>query len=132
MPKRRSLGRLLRTEWGPALAVAVISAALLWLVAIYGNALRDPRYLDGWILAGGMALQLLFHIAIKTARLSPKSVMRWRRLHIFLGYVLIGVFISHLDVSLPDTALSIRRPSDAARSGLPDEARPARTLVRRA
>ena len=67
------------------------------------TALRDPRYLDGWVLAGGMSLQLYFHIAIKTASLSPKSAMRWRKIHIFLGYLLIAAFISHSDFSLPDT-----------------------------
>jgi hypothetical protein len=29
--------------------------------------------------------------------------MRWRKIHIFLGYVLIAAFISHADFSLPDT-----------------------------
>ncbi|HET9537764.1 MAG TPA: hypothetical protein VFP43_20870 [Mesorhizobium sp.] len=55
------------------------------------------------MLAGGMSLQLWFHIAIKTARLSPKSTLRWRKIHIFLGYVLIAAFILHSDFSLPDT-----------------------------
>ena len=48
-------------------------------------------------------MQLCFHIAIKTASLSPKSAMRWRKIHIFLGYLLIAAFISHSDFSLPDT-----------------------------
>lgn len=86
-----------------ALLIAAISAGLFWLVWIYGTALRDPRYLDGWVLACGMGVQLYFHIAIKTARLSPKSAMRWRKIHIFLGYVLIAAFISHADFSLPET-----------------------------
>jgi hypothetical protein len=85
------------------LLIAAISSGLVWLVWIYGNGLRDPRYLDGWALAGGMSLQLYFHIAVKTARLSPKSAMRWRKVHIFLGYLLIAAFISHSDFSLPDT-----------------------------
>jgi hypothetical protein len=85
------------------LSIAAISAGLLWLVWIYGNGLRDPRYLDGWMLAAGIGLQLYFHIAIKTASLSPKSAVRWRKIHIFLGYVLIAAFISHSDFSLPDT-----------------------------
>ena len=85
------------------LMFAATSGGLFWLVWIYGNGLRDPRYLDGWVLAGGMSLQLCFHIAIKTASLSPKSAMRWRKVHIFLGYLLIAAFISHSDFSLPDT-----------------------------
>jgi hypothetical protein len=85
------------------LQIAVISGGLFWLVWIYGNGLRDPRYLDGWLLAGGMSFQVFFHIAIKTASLSPKSAVRWRKFHIFVGYLLIAAFISHSDFSLPDT-----------------------------
>jgi hypothetical protein len=83
--------------------IAAISIGLFWLVWIYGNALRDPRYLDGWVLAGGVIFQLCFHITIKTIGLSVKSAMRWRKVHIFLGYLLIASFISHTDFSLPDT-----------------------------
>ena len=83
--------------------IAAISGWLFWLVGIYGDALRDPRYLDGWVLAGGMGLQLCFHVAIKTGRLSPKSIMRWRKIHIFLGYLLIAAFLSHSNLSLPDS-----------------------------
>ena len=86
------------------LVIAAISGALFWLVWIYGNGLRDPRYLDGWALAGGMSLQLFFHIAIKTGSMSPKSAARWRTIHIFVGYLLDAAFISHSDFSLPDTA----------------------------
>ena len=85
------------------LLTAAISGGLFWLVWIYGNGLRDPRYLDGWVLAGGMSLQLSFHIAIKTASLSPKSASAMRKIHIFLGYLLIAAFISHANFSLPDT-----------------------------
>jgi hypothetical protein len=90
-----------RTVQGSLLAA--ISGGLFWLVWIYSNGLRDPRYLDGWVLAGGMSLQLSFHVAIKTASLSPKSAARWRKFHIFLGYLLIAAFISHSDFSWPDT-----------------------------
>jgi hypothetical protein len=82
---------------------AAMSGGLFWLVWIYGNGLRDPRYLDGWVLAAGMSLQLYFHIAIKRGSLAPKSAKRWRRIHIFVGYLLIAAFISHSDFSLPDT-----------------------------
>lgn len=83
--------------------LAALSASVFFLVWIYGNALRDPRYLDGWILAAGMGLQLGFHIAIKSKSLSPKATARWRKVHIFIGYVLIAAFVTHSDFSLPDT-----------------------------
>lgn len=85
------------------LLISVIAGGLFWLVWLYASGLRDPRYLDGWILAGGMAAQILFHLALRRGRLSPKSAARWRKVHIFMGYLLIAAFISHSDVSLPDS-----------------------------
>jgi hypothetical protein len=95
---RRLIGQTVQ-----GLLIVAISGGLFWLVWIYGNGLRDPRYLDGWVLVGGMGLQLYFHIAQKRASLSPKSAMRWRRVHILVGYLLIATFILHSDFSLPDT-----------------------------
>jgi hypothetical protein len=86
------------------LLIIATSGGLFWLVWIYGNGLRDPRYLDGWLLAGGMGVQLYFHFARKRGSLTPKSAMRWRKIHIFLGYLLVAAFILHSDFSLPDTA----------------------------
>jgi hypothetical protein len=93
----------LNNQIAVGLLIAAISAGLFWLVWLYGNGLRDPRYLDGWVLAGGMGVQLYFHIAVKTASLSPKSAKRWRTFHIFLGNLLIAAFISHSNFTLPDT-----------------------------
>jgi hypothetical protein len=86
-----------------AVLIAAISGGLFWLVGLYGTALRDPRFLDGWLLAGGMGLQLLFHFATKIGRLSPKSIMRWRTFHIFVGYLLVAAFLSHTNFSLPNS-----------------------------
>lgn len=84
-----------------AILLAAVSGGLFWLVEIYAQGLRDPRYLDGWLLAGGMGLQLFFHVATKSGRLSPKSTMRWRTFHIFVGYLLVAAFLSHSNFSLP-------------------------------
>lgn len=92
---------LSRTVQG--LLFAALSGGLFWLVWIYANGLRDPRYFDGWVLVGGMALQVSFHIG-KTVGLSPKSAGRWRKFHIFAGYLVIAAFISHADFTLPDTS----------------------------
>lgn len=102
---RRASEGSIGTRTVQGLLIATISAALLWLVWVYGNSLRDPRYLDGWLLTAGMSFQLYFHIAIKRASLSPKSAKRWRKCHIFLGYLLIAIFISHSNFSFPDTGL---------------------------
>ena len=91
------IGRTVR-----GLLIAVISGGLFWLVSLYASGLRDPRYLDGWVLAGGMALQISFHIARKSG-LSPKSALRWRKVHILAGYLVAAAFISHSGLSLPDT-----------------------------
>jgi hypothetical protein len=99
----RGSGGYLNSQVVQGLLISVISGGLFWLVWIYGNALRDTRFLDGWLLAGGVTFQLCFHVAIKTTRLSPKSALRWRKIHIFLGYLLVAAFISHTDFSLPDT-----------------------------
>ena len=88
----------------PFVMIAGLSGGLFWFTAIYEGSLRDPRYLDGWLLAGGMGLQLFFHIGIKSGFFSPRSVLRWRTFHIFLGYLLIAAFVSHCDFSWPDTA----------------------------
>ncbi len=85
-------------------AVAVSSAALIWVAAIYDSGLRNVQFLTGWILLGGVGLQVAFHIANRTAGLSPKSAVRWRRFHILLGYVLIAAFVSHTRFSYPDQA----------------------------
>jgi hypothetical protein len=103
--RRSGPARYVNSQTVQGFVIAVISGGLFWLVWIYGNGLRDARYLDGWVLGGGMAFQVAFHIAIKTGSLAPKSAARWKKVHIFVGYLLVAAFISHSDFSLPDTGL---------------------------
>ncbi len=83
--------------------IAAISGAFFWLVWIYGSALRDPNYFDGWVLASVIAFQVAFRIAKKLG-VSPKSATRWKQFHVFTGYLVIAAFIVHTDYSLPDTS----------------------------
>lgn len=87
-----------------AVWVTLASGILFWTVWLYGSALRDARYLDGWLLTGAMGLQVAFHVRRKMPNLSPAAAASWRQIHIFVGYVIIALFISHSDFSLPDTA----------------------------
>ena len=88
---------------GEGVAILAVSGALLWLVWVYGNGLRDPRFFDGWLLATGMSLQIYFHLRIKTSSFAPKAAKRWRHIHVYLGYVMLALFISHSDFGFPDT-----------------------------
>jgi len=83
--------------------LAFAISGIFWIVPLYGDGLRDPRYLDGWILTTGMGIQIYFHIVMKIGRMTARSATRWRTFHISLGYLLIATFISHSDFSLPDT-----------------------------
>jgi hypothetical protein len=84
--------------------IALTAGLLSWLVWLYGNALRDARYLDGWLLAAGMVVQVYFHVRLRQGPLSPRAAATWRQIHIFVGYVLIALFFSHSNFSLPDTS----------------------------
>lgn len=77
---------------------------LYWLIGLYDTALRDPRYLDGWLLFAGMCGQLLFHIRKKFSALSIGRAARWMRVHIYGGYFVIVAFAFHTGFSLPDAS----------------------------
>lgn len=86
-----------------ACLVAVVSLALLYLVWAYEAALRDGNYFDGWLLAGGIGLQIWFHARRKIVTGSAQSNKRWVSIHIFTGYVIIALFLSHSNFALPDS-----------------------------
>jgi hypothetical protein len=52
-----------------------------------------------------MMLQIAFHTAVRSGGLTPRSMAKWRTLHILLGYLLIAAFLSHVDFSWPETGL---------------------------
>lgn len=100
----RAIGRGLGLRHAvSSVLVTVLAAGLLWLVTIYSDGLRDPRYLDGWLLAACMGVQLAFHAAVSAGQLSPPGARAWRQIHIYTGYLLIPLFLSHSQVSLPDS-----------------------------
>jgi len=81
---------------------ATAIALLYWLVSLYDTALRDPRYLDGWILTIGCLVQVLFSIRRKFPLLSLGAVSSWMQAHLYVGYFLVAVFALHTRIELPD------------------------------
>ncbi len=86
-------------------AVGVVVAAILLGAAIdqYGQALRDSRYLAGWILAGGLVFLMALELRgqILTVPAGPMSL--WIRVHSFLGWLVIATFVFHTEWRLPDS-----------------------------
>lgn len=84
-----------------AVAIAVL-AMVVWL---HASSLRDPRYLDGWVLATGCLIQVLFSIRRKLPLAPLGRVARWMQVHIYLGYSLVAVFLIHTGFAPPDGPL---------------------------
>ncbi len=82
---------------------AIIIEVLFAIVWLYDTALRDPRFLDGWILFIAMAFQLLFSLRRRFPKLAVGQVTAWMQAHIYCGYVVIAIFAIHTQFSLPET-----------------------------
>ena len=86
-----------------AASIVATSLVLLYLAWAYRTALRDGNYFDGWLLAGAIGLQIWFHARRKVVSGSANSNKRWLWIHIFTGYVVLAIFMSHTQFGLPDT-----------------------------
>ena len=82
--------------------VLLVSAALYWMATLYEDALRDARYLDGWILTAGMVAQILFHVRRHFPAHALGSASGWLRFHMVAGYIVVAAFALHTGFSLPD------------------------------
>jgi len=86
-----------------AFVTTAVSISFIWLVAVYDTGLRNPRYLDGWLLFGFMFMQLVFHFRRKRRQWSLGTATLWMRAHIYFGFFSVALFILHSDASLPDS-----------------------------
>lgn len=87
------------------MVTVLVIAAVYWSIGFYSDALRDPRFLDGWILTAVMFAQLLFHIRKKLPASPLGRAATWLKMHVYLGYVTIAVFLFHTSFSMPETTL---------------------------
>lgn len=86
-----------------AAVVTTVAGTLWWVAWVYGTALHDQRYFDGWALAIGVGIQIFYHLRRQVASMSPKSAKAWKNIHVFIGYVIGILFLSHTNLSMPDS-----------------------------
>jgi hypothetical protein len=86
-----------------ACSVLAVSFVVLYVVWAYESALRDGNFFDGWLLAGAIGMQIWFHARRKVVTTSAQSNKRWMWIHIFNGYVILALLLSHTDFTLPDS-----------------------------
>lgn len=85
-------------------------AMLAFLVFLIGHvsyetSLRDVQYFNGWVLVGCMTLLFLLTVRKKLVILPFGRVRFWLLLHYYLGFVTVGVFLTHTRFQMPDSAL---------------------------
>ncbi|WP_108881544.1 hypothetical protein [Anderseniella sp. Alg231-50] len=87
------------------LITLIAIVAVYWLISFYSTALRDPRFLDGWILSAAMLVQVLFHVRKKFPASPLGRAASWLKMHVYLGYLVVAVFLFHTSFSFPETTL---------------------------
>lgn len=87
-----------------ALAVYLVNGALeasLW----------EPAYMTGWVLLAGMLILTLLNARKKLPFMPLMNVRSWVRLHVYLGWFVLAVFLIHLDFEMPnggvETAMAV-------------------------
>jgi len=88
----------------------LVFAAAAYALFLIGNlgydvSLRDVQYFNGWILVGSMAVMMLLTLRKRVVILPFGRVRFWLLLHIYLGFVTLGIFLAHSRYQLPDTPL---------------------------
>ncbi|MFQ5785578.1 MAG: hypothetical protein ACE5H8_12250 [Alphaproteobacteria bacterium] len=85
----------------------VVAAALVSVNRLYDLALRDAAFLSGWLLIVGMALLTIYNIRKKFPFLPLISVSAWLQAHIYVGWLVIVLFLLHTSFRLPNGPLEI-------------------------
>lgn len=80
-------------------------AFVYWLVGLYESALRDPRFLDGWLLVAAIMFLLLFNIRRRLPALPLGRAALWMQFHLYVGYFAIAMFAIHTAMSWPNGVL---------------------------
>ncbi|MGI9423896.1 MAG: hypothetical protein ACR2PA_11925 [Hyphomicrobiaceae bacterium] len=85
------------------MATVLCMALLYVIIVLWDINLRDPRYLDGWLLAGFMLAQLTYHVRRGDRGRTFVTAARWMKLHIYTGYLVVALFLVHTQFRLPNS-----------------------------
>ena len=89
-------------------AVTVILAVTIVSVdRLYDLSLRDASFLSGWLLIVGMGLLSSYNSRKKLPFLPLLSSAIWLQLHIYLGWLVILLFLLHTSFRLPNGLIEI-------------------------
>lgn len=88
--------------------IAITLAAILIFAGIdyvYGMSLRNPKFLNGWVLLVGMVFLTLLNFRKKLSVLPIGNADTWVQFHIYVGFFTVYAFLTHVRLSLPAAPL---------------------------
>jgi len=85
--------------------LVLASAIVLGLTWSYGLSLHDTAFLSGWMLLVGVAFLTAFNLRKKLPVLPLLSVSTWLQLHIYIGWLVIVLFLLHTSLRWPTGGL---------------------------
>jgi len=80
---------------------AFVAALIVLALHLYTVSLRDPAFLDGWLLLVCMALLVALNLRKKLPMLPIASAATWLQVHIYLGLLCVVLFLLHSKFNLP-------------------------------
>ena len=83
----------------------ICAGALVALIFFYATSLRDPAFLDGWLLAVGMLILTFYNLRKKLPIFPLLSAATWLKIHIHVGTLCALLFLIHTEFRFPDGGL---------------------------
>ena len=87
--------------------LGVLALGVALFTVLYDNSLRDSSYLTGWILAAGIAFLAVFNARKKLPFLPLARAAIWLQAHIYIGFLVVLVFLIHTSFALPNGPIEI-------------------------
>ena len=92
------------------LTLAIVTITALGFVHLAESALREPKFIDGWLLAALFIPQMMLHVLNQSDRVRFRiaqfgTVNRRQTFHIYCGTFTSAMFLLHAGLDLPGSML---------------------------